>query len=443
MNRKPRLFVLCFPHLGMLDNWMPTINEINNMANYINFTLIVPDPNILKSFNKDNAIINISNNLFDTCLIHAYDDIWVSNISVFESMDWYKKNRVALRVYNIFKSLMNNSFFYYILMWPLKLLQNYIYKKEFRLKHDMLKNSITHMDALLYDIHVENNSKVFDILQLFKNNRKYSLPHALSMLIYEDQLPKLVNINNKSNIRTYVYAKFQSEHYFLKYKINKSDVRIVGIPRHSQEWIKTVQRLSCNLPKYFENDDTIVILSRQVSDAHLLFDEKVESVKNIKKIFIDRLGMKVVIKAHPNEIHERVFTNKKENVYEDVFGLVNYGITWIYSNMHVFALGKGKRLAISFNTGVVIDMIAMGVPCVEYIESNIKSDSSERKLTEFSRYGLVERVSSYNELCTYVDKWLINPDQISKLSKNAYNKYFLASNNRATTEILQENNINI
>ena len=204
-----------------------------------------------------------------------------------------------------------------------------------------------------------------------------------------------------------------------------------------------LKRLSCNLPKYFENDDTIVILSRQVSDAHLLFDEKVESVKNIKKIFIDRLGMKVVIKAHPNEIHERVFTNKKENVYEDVFGLDNYGITWIYSNMHVFALGKGKRLAISFNTGVVIDMIAMGVPCVEYIESNIKSDSSERKLTEFSRYGLVERVSSYNELCTYVDKWLINPDQISKLSKNAYNKYFLASNNRATTEILQENNINI
>ena len=107
----------------------------------------------------------------------------------------------------------------------------------------MLKNSITHMDALLYDIHVENNSKVFDILQLFKNNRKYSLPHALSMLIYEDQLPKLVNINNKSNIRTYVYAKFQSEHYFLKYKINKSDVRIVGIPRHSQEWIKTVQSI--------------------------------------------------------------------------------------------------------------------------------------------------------------------------------------------------------
>ena len=139
----------------------------------------------------------------------------------------------------------------------------------------------------------------------------------------------------------------------LKYGVDPDKVHVVGIPRHDLEWIKVVKNESDNLPSDFNNSDTVIILSRHVSKAHLLFDEKMESVKNIKKLFIDNLGMKVVIKAHPSEVQEKLSISSKENIYEDVFGLDNYGATWMYSNLHAFALGKGKRIVISFNTGYI------------------------------------------------------------------------------------------
>jgi len=415
-----KLFVLCFPHLGTLDNWMPIVNSINSLSNNLNFTLIIPDPNILKSFDKDNAVIEMSDSIFKSCLIYAYDDLWIEYRSVFDSMKWYDKNRVFLRIFNIFKNLMARRFFSYILMWPSVLLRNYIYKNKFKFS---LCRDVSHMDILLYDIHVENNSRVSDILQLFYN--KYSLPHALSMLSYKGELPKLVDVDNKDNIEIYMYAEFQKKHYISKYGINLDKTHVVGIPRHDCKWIKMIQEKYDKAPDDF-NDNSILILSRHASNGLLLFNDKLKSVKNIKKLFIDKLGMKVVIKLHPNEKQEKILFNKKENIYENEFGIDNYGLTWIYSDLHVFSLGKGKKLAISFNTGVVLDLIAMGVPCIEYIESSTKF---EKNMTEFTEYEFITRASNYQELCVYVDKWLINPYQISELSTSVYKKYFPIFNN--------------
>jgi len=229
----------------------------------------------------------------------------------------------------------------------------------------------------------------------------------------------------------------------MKYDIGLDKIRIVGIPRHDIKWIETVQNESPSLPGQFKNDNTILIFSRNATKAHLLFNKKVESVKNIKKLFIDSMGMKVVIKIHPNEKHEALSFKGSENIYENIFGLNNYGITWIYSDLHPFALGKGKKLAISFNTGVVLDMVAMGVPCVEYIES---TNNSKRNVTEFSEYGFIERASNEKELRIFVNKWLQNPNKISMLSSNTYKEFLPMIDNTSgniATEILHDNGIHI
>ncbi|MBT5400016.1 hypothetical protein HOL24_05690, partial [bacterium] len=71
---------------------MPIVNSINSLSNNLNFTLIIPDPNVLKSFDKDNAVIEMSDSIFKSCLIYAYDDLWIEYRSVFDSMKWYDKN---------------------------------------------------------------------------------------------------------------------------------------------------------------------------------------------------------------------------------------------------------------------------------------------------------------------------------------------------------------
>jgi hypothetical protein len=435
--KRSRLFVLCFPHLGTLDSWLSIINRMNDLSGSLTFTLIIPDANIVRSFHRDNAVVKISNNIFDVVLIHAYDDTWVKYASVYDSINWSNNNRTKLRLFDILQRLKNKRLFYYILIWPLILLRNSLYKKEFRLESKDINRCASRADILLYDIHVENNYMTSDVLQLFESNNKYSLPHALNMLIPQTKLPQFTNVNNKDNIKVYIHAKFQSRYYDLRYKIGLDKICIAGIPRHEPEWIKTIQSQSRELPYNFNDNNTVIVLSRHASNAHLLFNEKMKSVKNIKKIFIDSLSMKVVIKVHPNE------KNSAENIYEDVFGLDNYGITWTYSELHVFALCKGKRLAIGFNTSVVLDVIATGIPCVEYIES---PNNNGKNMTEFSENRLIKRVSNEKELSIFVNKWLQNPNEISMLSSSTYKEFFPMIDNTSgniATEILHDNGIHI
>jgi len=419
----PRLFVLCFPHLGTLDNWLPIVNRVNDLQAYQGITLIIPNASILRSFHKDNAVIRISNKIFDSILIHSYDNTWVKHKSLLYSMKWYKNNQKLLRLLDILKRLIRKSPFLYIFNWMFVLLRNKIYKNEANLDISDICKAMSQLDILFYDIHSESNHMVMDVLHLFEDNNKYSLPHALSMLSLEKK-PLLVNVKNKNNIKVYVYAEFQRKYYDLKYKIDPSKVHAVGIPRHDSEWVRLIQEKSPKLPKHFDNDNTIIILSIQVSNAALSFDQKVEAVKNIKKIFINGLGMKVVIKLHPNEKQERIFSNKKDKIYESVFGSNNYGITWIYSDLHVFALGKGKRLSISLKTGVIFDMVAIGSPCIEYIDLSNNPKESKKYITQFVKYGFVKGVSNYYELSSYVDKWFDDLDKVSELSMNTYKKYF-------------------
>ena len=211
--KKHRIFVLCFPHFGTLDNWLPIVNGINDLTNSLDFTLIIPNVTIAKSFHMDNAIVKISDRIFDTVLIHAYDDVWIKKKTVINTVNWYQNNRTILRLFDVLKRALNVKLFSNILRLPFILLRNILYKKECKLKIEDISESVSTIDILFYDIHTENNNFVLDILRLFKNNNKYSLPHALSMLDSEEQTPVPFNIENIDNIKIYVYAKFQKQFY--------------------------------------------------------------------------------------------------------------------------------------------------------------------------------------------------------------------------------------
>jgi hypothetical protein len=445
MNKQIRIFVFCYPHLGTLDNWIPIISNINGITPNVNFTLIIPDAILTRNLQVDNAVVSISNDIFDTVLIKSYDNTWFKYTSIYESIRWYKDSRKILRLYDTLSRLSKKHLVSLLLRWPLLALRNIIYRKELKIKYEDISEMISSNDCIFYDIHIECSHQVIDILNLFQNNNKYSLSHGLNASPRGSDA--FVNIKNKDNIRVYSYNKSQCDYYGATYGIDKSNFRIVGIPRHDKSWIKTIQDKSAKLPHNFDNNNSIIILSRHVNNVHCSLYEKIESVKNIKKLFIDKLGMKLIIKQHPNEKIERIFASKADKIYEDILGKHNYGSTWIYSDLHVFALGKEKNLAISLNTGVIFDMIAMDTPCIEYIDSSIELKNSKtykRELTQFVKHGFIEGVVSYKELCNFVDRWSINPSQNVSLSKNTYKDYFpefADISKNIAAEILLENNI--
>ena len=104
-------------------------------------------------------------------------------------------------------------------------------------------------------------------------------------------------------------------------------------------------------------------------------------------------------------------------------------------------------MIVSLFTGVVFDTIAVGIPCIEYVDLSVKINNSEKhrkKTRQFVRYGFVEGVSSYHDLRAFVEKWISDPDAILATSMNAYNFYFPLFDDIPrvmATEILQDNKI--
>ena len=129
MNKRPRVFVLCNPHLGTLDNWLPVIDSMNTLTSHTNFTLIILDPNVIRAFCKKNIIVKVSDNIFNTVLIQAYSNVWIEHTSVFQSMIWYQKNRIILRFIDILQYLIKKTNSFYTLEWLLSFSRNKIYKK--------------------------------------------------------------------------------------------------------------------------------------------------------------------------------------------------------------------------------------------------------------------------------------------------------------------------
>ena len=117
-NETPGLSVLCYPLLGTLDNWLPVVNKVNNLLeSHANCMLIIPDISTVRSFHRDNAVVKISHKIFNTVLIHAYENIWIEHESVYRSMNWYKNNHAALRLFVVLKGLVKNKLYYYALNW--------------------------------------------------------------------------------------------------------------------------------------------------------------------------------------------------------------------------------------------------------------------------------------------------------------------------------------
>ena len=426
-----KTYVLAHPHLGTLDNWMPVIKEMHIASNNTKFTLMVKNLTTIRSYNKKNAVVSITNDIFDEVLIHAYKEFWIRKTSVFEAINWYKKNKIKLRMLFILDTLAKKNFFS-VFKIPLFIFRKVIFYKAFE-----LCGVISKRDILLYDIHTESIKNISKTLEFF--NKKISLPHAISVAGIDKQR-KILNVDS-SNIKAFVFSKFQLNNYISTYGMKINSKNIVGIPRHDKKWLEVVQNESESLPINFD-ENTVVILSRHLSKHHLSYDKKTRSLKNIKKIFIDQLGMKVVIKMHPNEEKESVFFDKEKKIFEKVFGVKNYGVTWVYSSLHVFALCKGKKLSISLNTGVVFDAIAIGVPCVEYLDYEHKCNNYRE--TDFVKHGFIEGVSNFDEMKKFVKKWKKDPEGISYISLSNYKKHFPVFNNiseKIAIKIINENQL--
>jgi hypothetical protein len=432
-RRKTSMYLLCAPNLGILDNWLPVLFHFYRSNSNFRYVLILPNLKVASSIHFDNAITKIADSVFDEIVFQNITGEWLKASSIGNVKDWCKTKYRVTRLFAYIEEINMKYPKVCTLLMPIISLYGVISRHNNRKKIVHIDKQIHDADILLYDIHVSNNENLSEILTIFNNNLRFSMPHSIGIKLKLDQIKKIDEKNiNKLNI--YLFSRFfERDFYIKKYGVRDNNLKFYGIPRHDDDWIKEIRFQSSSLLPNFQDEKAVLIISSPIS-ACLPRNRKIRSLKDINKFILKQLGINIVIKLHPKELNE--------GIYEEVFGSKNYGKTWIYSDLHPFALAKGRKLAITLFSGVSFDMLRLGVPCIEYIDlQDIPGFEimNKKPVTPFTRYGLVYSVSNYDEFEFHVNKIIKSSDDASSSIKK-YSEYFPIDNqssSRIATNLMQ------
>ena len=354
-----KIYFVCSPSLGILDNWLPIIYELKEKKINAEFVFVFPKPNAADKIDLNSTLIQVSINIFDSILIKSHSGLWIEK----KSFNEVKKIALLSNFTKFCYRLINFSMRYNSLKFLGKTLRS-IFSSVDYLKHTKNLWNINEIEntsgIVLYDVYEEQKNYNSDLIPLFNKFPKFSISHGIN--IDTDSIKnQYIDINRNPYDKVYLFSELEKEYYKESFFLKDEVLSVVGIPRHEEDWISKITNIeSLNISETFF-DSYAFIISRSISD-YFTYERKKEAIVNIKKIVIDKLNIKVIVKCHPKET--------TEGLYESIFGMNDYGITWEYSNKHPFFLGSKSLFAISFFSGVSLDMIANETPTIEYLNLN-------------------------------------------------------------------------
>ena len=431
MNTVPSknvVYFLCSPSLGLLDNWLPVIWSLKEKRKDLKFIIIFPKPNIIDQIHLSNILIILASKIFDSVVFKNEGGLWLvadtfsiakmrNNHSTFE---WF-----LLKIIGKLKKWKITEIAGSIIHFGYSIFSRYLNKK-FQFNWQFAKENGL---CILYDLSEETKPFNLELMKSFKEVPKFSIQHGINI----NEGGVLSNIkrasdgNFRKDVKAYLFSSQERNFYEHKYAIHKSFMKVVGVPRHSPDWVEFIQ---LNIPKQNNeinslNNGSIFIISRPGNTIYHPYKRKKKALENIKRLAWNDLKKNIVIKLHPKE--------KKEGIYEEVFGIDTYGDKWVYSELHPFVLGKESDFAISFYSGVVIDMLALGVPTIEYLDlrgipeyDNDESfrDKMDHPVFSFRYMDLVLGASDYKQMKAHVMEIMNDRETVLYRLQATYNELF-------------------
>ena len=425
---KKTVFFLCSPNLGILDNWLPVIWKLKEKRNDLNFIIIFPRPNFFDQINLSNILIILASKIFNKIIFKSYAGNWLFADSFYKMASKPEPKGFEWVLIRIIRKLEK----YPITAVVSRVLQ-FCYRK---LSQSWNKQYIydwrfddTQKACVLYDTTEELKLYNSEILKYLRTIPKFSILHGINIINGGVTAHKKsdLNCNIRKDIKVYLFSAKENQIYEHEYHIHKSSMEVVGIPRHDPDWMNFLRS------KILENSDEsdsqkkggIFIISRPGNTNYHPYKRKKKALEDIKRLAWTDLKKNIVVKLHPKE--------REEGVYEEVFGTDTYGDKWVYSELHPFVLGKNSTFAISFWSGVVTDMIALGIPTIEYLDlrgipefDNNQSlrDKDGQPVLSYRFLELVLGASDYDQMKAHATEIIRNPDLVLSKLQDAYEELF-------------------
>ena len=421
MKEKNILFI-CTPNLGILDNWLPILWHLKEKRPDNSFVFVVPKSRDIDEIDEANILFILSKGIFDRIVFRSWFGGWLLANSFTEAKQLNRRNFFNNIIYKIIKTLIGKDFKATVLSLITK---GYFHLNIYKKNYWNLQEEAKKTDCVLYDVFVHGKPYTYDLMRALTNVKKYSLSHGveLRIKINAESNYKISNEDIKY-ITAYLYSEHEREYYNTTYGLPGSNLRIVGVPRHSLSWINFILKHETSISEKI-GEGFIFVISRPGTSEYFSRERKRKALADIKRLAWDDLNKKIVVKLHPKE--------KMEGLYEEVFGKSSYGEKWHYSNAHPFILGQKCTFAISFFSGVPVDLIVLDVPTIELLDlrgipefdnKDALRDQKGNPVFMYRYYGLVLGANDYEDLKFQAERLIKDRPIIQKELRDKYCELF-------------------
>lgn len=413
---------ICSPGLGILDNWLPIIFELREERPDVDFLFVLPKANSVGLIDPDNVLIKMAANIFDTILFRSYSGLWLHVDTFKEAQDINELTPLAFHLHTFARRVSRFDLF--------GLFSRFIYSvykavdlKRYSNKILKLEDICSSVKAVLFDVYEEAKDYNSDLMHALHGVPKFSICHGIDINSFPI-VSRCPEPGKQNNIIAYLFSKYEKDYYKGTFCLDDSDLKVVGIPRHNIKWMEKIIREQKRISNELLWDDYIFIISRPLSQ-YFPYEKKRKALEDINRLAFKELNKRIVVKFHPKE--------RDDGLYKKIFGAETYGKKWIYSNHHPFVLGEKCTFAISFLSGVVLDMLAMDVPVIEYLDlrgiseydnhESLRDDSGD-PVFSYRYFGVVLGASNYEQLLLHAHDIIENRSHVINGLKAQYNKKF-------------------
>jgi hypothetical protein len=420
----PRAFFFCSPNIGLLDNWLPVLRELWSRSGF-RITIVYPTNEILMSMYRNPILRSLSEGLFEQYIFPLDYLTWGVRDRLPEERDIgispsYVK-RIIILLVKLFNRIMEvtipsrNSGVPFISSW--------------KTLAGVLKRCGANSGCVLfYDIYEMKKPYNRAAISVFSGSFKFSISHALSLPSTPENniafhiADKLSNSDKRSSkTLAFLFSSKDIPKYHSQYGLGLNELYVSGVPRHSEYWIRTVLS-EVTSPAPFNEKGYIFLISRPSNRRfYLTPEQKKDLLGEFKELIIDRRKLAIVVKQHPGE--------QDEDLFSEVFGADERGISWDISELHPYFLAKNSILSVVFYSGVSIDLAALRVPAIERVNlqglnehDNPQSlrDEQNRPVSPYAYFGLIANAQEKNEFDDLLTECLSDP---SRLCDTAYENY--------------------
>lgn len=416
MNLKnvDKIYLLCSPNFGIVDNWLPVIDKIHQKYNHISFEMIFPKAATVEILNLEDDLVKISEKYFSAILYKNHDGGWSRSDTYFAAKEHNTRSSSSLffkkwkdRVGRIFKIQFVFNFF------------TKIFSSLFGDVSPFPK--ISSSSVLFYDVGEELKDYSKEILKAFNECPCYSIFHGVNIET-EKNYTKLPTGFKTSNTKSFLFSEKEREYYREAFKLEDRQLCPVGIQRHDKNWVELVKT---NSRLDFTSSSKFVFLVSRPAGPFLPLSKKRKFVKHLKKVIIEEMGLDLVIRLHPKELDE--------GIYDSVLGRDNLGKNWHISKSHCLTLSAECVFGITYYSGVCLDLIYLGKNVIEMLDlvgldgfdhANANRDSNGTPIFSYRFYNFVYGVSSESELRDKARKILDKPEESLAFLKESYKEAF-------------------